>query len=201
MGSERVFCRPPCLILDLFLYSLTKKPVLQRDRLFYDFWLIGFERLILFGSGGRLIDASDAPGVVDFGEGEVEGQFLVVLGFEFHGEDDVALLHAGTTRLEIAEAVELQPRQEANELLAVDVLAIALGGEQVGGIDATSGNLGEELLDQRVDAACAQHQLDGGDRPIEEKSSTPGQQCFAADFTHQTKFHRHRAHLNGVESD
>ena len=56
------------------------------------------------------------------------------------------------------------------------MLAIGLGGEEVGRIDPSSGHLGEELLDQGIDAAGAEDQLHRGDRPVEEQGATTGEQ-------------------------
>ncbi len=77
------------------------------------------------------------------------------------------------------------PSQEADELLAAHVLAVGLGGEQVGGINAAGSHLGEELLDQGIDAAGVEHQLHGVVDPVPQQGETPGQQSFAADLPHQ----------------
>ena len=109
---------------------------------------------------------------------------------QLHGEDHVALLHARPSGFEIAVAVQFQAGEEADELLPVHVLPVGLGGEQIGGINAPCRHLGEELLDQRIDAPGAQHQAHRRERPVQKQRSTTGQQCLAADFAHQTQFHR-----------
>jgi hypothetical protein len=92
-------------------------------------------------------------------------------------------------RFEVAVLVELQASQEADELLAIDVGAVVLGGQQIGAIHLTRRHLGEELLEQRIDAAGAEHQLHRRDRPVEEQGSGPGQQGLRADGLHQSRVH------------
>ena len=67
------------------------------------------------------------------------------------------------------------------------MLAVVLGGEQVGSVNAARRHLREELLDQWIDAAGAEHQFHGRDRPIKEQGAATGQQCLAADLTYQTQ--------------
>ena len=86
--------------------------------------------------------------------------------------------------------MSFQASEIADELLAVHMLAVGLGGEEVGRIHPSSGHLGEELLDQGIDAAGAEHQFHRGDRPVEEQGTTTGEQCLASDFPHQTQIHQ-----------
>ena len=137
----------------------------------------------------QLGDAIDPPLLFHLHEGEIQRQFFFAVALELDGEDQLALIEPGPARFEVAVFVELQPRQEADELLPVDVGAVVLGGEQVGPIHLAAGHLGEELFDQGVDAAGAEHQPDRRDGPVEEQGAGPAEQELGADVTGQTPVH------------
>ena len=92
-------------------------------------------------------------------------------------------MDAGAAGAQVAVFVQLEPGQEADELLAVDVLPVGLGGEQVGPIDLTGGHLGEELLDQWVDAPGADDQAHRANGPIKQQRAGASEQQFGAEIT------------------
>ena len=81
------------------------------------------------GSVADGADALNAPVVFGFDEGEVQGQLLAAFALELHSQHDLTLLDAGPSGAQVAVLIELEARQEADELLAVDVLPVGLGGE------------------------------------------------------------------------
>ena len=118
------------------------------------------------------LNALNAPCVVHFGEGEIEGQLLFfVVRLQLHRQGDGSFLNAGSSRLEIAKAAQLQAGEKADEVLPVHVLTIGSGSEQVGGVDTAAGDLCKKLLDQRVDAPCADDDSYGVDRPVGDQAA------------------------------
>lgn len=84
------------------------------------------------------LDAVNPPGVLHLDKGEVKGQLvLAVICLELDSKDHLVFLHTRSSRFEIAVVVQLEARQESDELLPIDVGAIVLGSEQVSAINLT----------------------------------------------------------------